>query len=371
MRVTPNPRVMPCTKPNPSATAATPASAPLSTGSNPRISSRGERYANNRRAATMTVARSEKRVASRSIVARVRTAKTPGPVSRRLRCLGAGHLVLRAIEGRLDLRQPLLLGVDVEAGGAGLDQQQRATLVLGEPDAVPGVGPRGAGELLDQGQDLAGGIVGQAALHQRGKIGAEEMQVVLEGGAQPRRGEALGLHARAQQIAVAPEHVALRREGGVLAVVDGGKLGLRPQAPGHRLAERGEGLRRRTLDPQQDQARDHAVADLVHQHLLRGGRRARQERAHVRADAAARDEANRDRHRDQPDSDRDNAAAGHRTSSTMLISEMSPSPSSVTTVETLLPAPAMRIDLRNFCSFGSVGCSSRCQSMALPSSCTA
>ena len=44
MRVTPKPSVMPCTAPKPSATAATPASAPDSTGTSVRTRAGSERY---------------------------------------------------------------------------------------------------------------------------------------------------------------------------------------------------------------------------------------------------------------------------------------------------------------------------------------
>ncbi len=242
-------------------------------------------------------------------------------------------------------------------------------LVFREPDAVPGMRPARPGELVDESEDLAGRIVRQAAFDERRQVGAEQPQVVLQRRAQPRRGEALGHHAGTEEIAVAPEHVALGSERRLLAVVDGGEFRLRAQALGHRLAHRRQRLRRRALDAEQDQARDDAVADLIDQHLLRRRRRARQERRHVRADAAARDQPDRDRHRDHPDSDRGAAAGNHRTSSTMLIWERSPSPSSVSTLWTLLPLPAMRICLTNFCSFGAVGCRTSRQFEALPSSC--
>ena len=119
---------MPCTEPNARLTAATPAVAPVTTGSRIRSSRRGERYTASSSADTRTTASQEMRVTSRLMAAREATANTPGPLTSK-RAAGAasrrGHL-------REQLAQPLhsaLLPVDVEARRARAHDQQR-TLAL-------------------------------------------------------------------------------------------------------------------------------------------------------------------------------------------------------------------------------------------------
>ncbi len=81
MRVIPNPKVMPCTAPNPSATAAMPISAPLATGANPKASAGSDRYTANNSVTTSMLLAIDRRTAACSILARAPTANTPGPLS--------------------------------------------------------------------------------------------------------------------------------------------------------------------------------------------------------------------------------------------------------------------------------------------------
>ena len=72
-----------------------------------------------------------------------------------------------------------------------------------------------------------------------------------------------------QQIAVAPQHVAITRECRFIAVSDHTERRIHAQFVGHRFAERGQRLGWSALDRQQHKTRDNSFAELIDQNLLR------------------------------------------------------------------------------------------------------
>ena len=95
---------------------------------------------------------------------------------------------------------------------------------------------------------------------------------------------------RTEQIAIAPQQIAIARERCLVAIAHDAECRVRSQPAGHRLAERRQRVGRRALDRQQDQARDNALVQLIDQDLLRRRRRARQEGRHVGTELGPRDD---------------------------------------------------------------------------------
>jgi hypothetical protein len=199
-----------------------------------------------------------------------------------------------------DRRHRPLLRVDIEPRRAGLRDEQRPGAVAREPYAVARFRTHLPFELLDDLQQLAGGIGGQGAPHQHPGGRIEQREVLLEAGPQSLRRKMPGHHRRTQQVAVAPEIVAVALGARLLAV------GHRDEAlvPAQRLCELAARLRQRAggaaLDSNQNQPRYDAVAQLIHQHLLPGRRRARQESRDVCRDRSARNDRDAGGEKDQP-----------------------------------------------------------------------
>ena len=79
---------------------------------------------------------------------------------------------------------------------------------------------------------------------------------------------------------------------GILAVVDGCEAVLLAQRRGQLLARPCQRFGRCALDSDQDEARHHAIAQLLDEYLLRGRGRARQEGGDIGREGCAGDDCN-------------------------------------------------------------------------------
>ncbi|EDT00532.1 hypothetical protein BamIOP4010DRAFT_5944 [Burkholderia ambifaria IOP40-10] len=96
----PKPSVSPWTVPNATLTAAMPAAMPVSTGSSPSASVRGERYSVSSSATISTMLAVDSRSTSCRIVSRVSTENTPGPVIASMYAAGFGSVCVAAENAR-------------------------------------------------------------------------------------------------------------------------------------------------------------------------------------------------------------------------------------------------------------------------------
>ncbi len=112
----------------------------------------------------------------------------------------------------------------------------------------------------------------------------EQGEVFLQRRPQGRRREALGAHRRAQRVAMAHQHLALRGELPGCAIGDVVEGRIAGKARGQRAARARERLLVPALQRDQHEARDQSLAQLRHQQpLLRRGR-LRQERGELGLD---------------------------------------------------------------------------------------
>ena len=112
----------------------------------------------------------------------------------------------------MDHRQRALFAVDVEAGGAKVDHEQGPALVAGKPNAVAGMRSRGPRQLIEQSQDLARRIVGEALFEERGHLRTEQPDIVDKGRVKSVGGEALSRDRAAEEVAILPDEITHRAE---------------------------------------------------------------------------------------------------------------------------------------------------------------
>ena len=198
--------------------------------------------------------------------------------------------------------QRLFLRVDVVARRARLRDQQRALAVAREPDAVALVGPRlPSSRFVQQTQHLAGGIAGEHALQQECRRASR----AAAGSPRARRAglpaeKCSGVTAGAQQIAVAPEEIAVLLRARVSRRCRSKRSARRCAARAARRLLACASAPARAFDADQDEARDHAVAQLVDEDLLRGRGRARQESREIGGELGAGDDDRAREHEQQP-----------------------------------------------------------------------
>src|SRR5690348_897018 len=87
--------------------------------------------------------------------------KYPGTRFMQLRRFGARDRGARTVERIADKHERVLLGIDVEPRRARVNQQQRPAAVGRQPRAIATAWAFGSGQLVQQGQQLAGWIAGQ------------------------------------------------------------------------------------------------------------------------------------------------------------------------------------------------------------------
>ena len=175
------------------------------------------------------------------------------------------------------------------------------------------------------------------------------------------------VHGGTQQVAMLEHERAIRRGVGVVAVVDRGETRVGAQPSRERAARLRELVRRGTADPGEHQSRHHAVAELVHEQLLRRRRHARQEGGQVGREAGLRDDTEGGDQEQQPESRR---RCAYESSRTIVITERSPSDCSTSTVPISPPLPVMRITRTTDFVFASAGSSLSRQPSAPPSNST-
>ena len=166
-------------------------------------------------------------------------------------------------------------------------------------------------ERADQPEHLAGRVGRDAAFGEHAQLRSEQLDVRLQRRMQSGRGKMFGRDGGTQQIAVAPQHVAITRECRFIAVADHTERRVHAQVAGHRLAERGQRLGWSALDCQQHETRDNSLAELIDQNLLRRLGRAWQKRRHVGAERCSHDHRTGDEQPHDPEGDDDTAARHH------------------------------------------------------------
>ena len=165
------------------------------------------------------------------------------------------------------------------------------------------------------------------------------------------------------------EEVAIGLPEGGVAVGDVGELGSSLQPLRQRPAERGELVRRAALDPDQQQARRDALAELADQQPLRRGRRRGQERRHVGGEAGAGRDPRARGDEDEPDDERP-ARRAQRLSFEIVITDLSPLASRISILRTSPPVPPMSTLCTSSAIWGSLGRRWSRQSDHSPSSST-
>ncbi len=361
---------MPWTVPNPSETAATPASAPVATGTNASPRTATERNASSSIPATITVAIVESRRTSPRIASRDRTAKTAGPERSQDRD-GRADLVARGGEGLLDEREVCLLRVEIEPRRRGLHEEERGALIARHPDAEVGRRASLAFEPGEHPQELAGRIGRQVAPHERAGGRGERLVAALERGGERVAIEVPGRDAGAENVAVREQEVAVGPRERRVPVRDVDELGPALQPLRERAAERGELVGLRVLDADQQQPRGDALAQLADEQPLRRRRGLRQERGHVRGEARVRRDDCARGDEGEPGEKRPAPGAQPRSFGLVIvITERSPLASRISIRRTSPPAPPISTFWTSSAICGSDGRRCSRQSDQVPSSST-
>ncbi len=191
-------------------------------------------------------------------------------------------------------------------------------------------------------------------------------QQPVEIGMQRLGGEGCGGGRRGQQVAVVGQHLQVRPVQRVCAVADQGEQPAAVQPGRHGRADPGQLGRRRTLDPDQDQAAGGTALQLPQHEPARLRAPGRQERRHVgtQVDRAERQGRHPRRHQhgeQQPQA----TQAGHHGTGVMVSVSVSPLGETVSMVRSSLP-PARSTCLMVLASAGSRGRSAMRQSAAVP-----
>ena len=182
------------------------------------------------------------------------------------------HFRIHAGKGAADRLSRVRLTIDVGAARARLRNEQRAVAIGGKPHAVLRRRSPLRGELLDQPQELPARIGRECAADEHPGRRGEQLQVLLQALTQCRGGKALRLDCGTQEVAVLPEEIAVPRMRERLAVIHRDERGIGAQRRGQALAVRRELDGRCALDTDEDEAGDHAIAQLLDQELLLGRR---------------------------------------------------------------------------------------------------
>ena len=221
--------------------------------------------------------------------------------------------------------QRLLLGIRIGAGRARLRHQDGPLSVPGRPHTTP-ARPVGAVQLIHQRQQLAGRVTRKEFLEQHAGRGAQHVDGLRDGLAQPLHAEMPVLDGRAEQIAVLEQEdtVLLERLGGPIG--HDGKAIAGAHLPGQRLRSCLALLLRAPFQPHQQHARHTAHGDLVHQQLLLLARTLRQKGRHVGSKGAAGDHQHADHQCQQPDPDRPATPETHATLPALCAKKLTLSP---------------------------------------------
>ena len=185
--------------------------------------------------ATNTVAISEKRVTSAFMRARVRTANTGGPVSISLALAGGrstgGGTRCRAAAKAASIRcsacscasmsNPAATVCTISSARRWCRRKPRRHRAL--PDAP------GAPNAPISRSISPVGSAGMLRLAKHAHVGAEQLDIRLQRRVQGRRREMPGHDGGTQQIAVAPQQIAVARERRLVAVADDAECRIRPQ----------------------------------------------------------------------------------------------------------------------------------------------
>ena len=196
----------------------------------------------------------------------------------------------RFLKRSMDLRKRPFLRIDVEAGRAGLRNQQCARAIGGEPDAVALVRPALTLQPVDQLQHLAGRIARQQFANQHAGRRIQQIELSIEPAPDAGRRKALGRDRRAEQIAVAQQELAIGQQALVCAVGYVNELFVFFQARRQRPAQRGELGLFLSFDTNQHQARHHAVTQFVDEEALGRRRRTGQKGGKIGAVLRSRDD---------------------------------------------------------------------------------
>src|ERR1700722_4383360 len=160
----------------------------------------------------------------------------------------------------------------------------------------------------------------------------------------------------AEQVTVLPQHVAVTRERGGLAIVHDAKAGRSTQIAAHGLAQCCQSLGVGACDGEQDQPRYHSLSQLVDQDLLRRIGRAGQEGRHVGTEPRVDDDGTANEQPGPPNRDDAKTICSRWGSGVTSMSVRSPSSCNVRISRIVSRWPWMRIDAtisRNFASLGS------------------
>ena len=194
----PKPSVMPCTAPNPSATHATPIKAPVATGSSPNMSAGGDRYTASNSRITSEPLMSDRRIAAPLIFARAATANTPGPLMFNCTDRAAGARMSRtAAANAVRMASSARSCASVSEPAAAVSATSRVRSPSAETQTESRVrGSRGAGQLVDDAQHLAGRIVRYQRLEKQTFGRGELLDGVADRAPQPVHGKVLAVDGR-------------------------------------------------------------------------------------------------------------------------------------------------------------------------------
>src|ERR1700736_2813611 len=188
---------------------------------------------------------------------------------------------------------------------------------------------------------------------------------------QARHGEACGCHPIAQQIAMLKQEFAIALGGDRLAVIDARELPVAAQAARHRDGHACSSGVVAALDRDQYQARGWAIAQLVHQQLLRGGGTCGQKRRQVRDVVGARHDDGRQCEATEPERRYARAPPVHDAAGARrVISERSPSAWRISIFSSWSRDPSICTRATLFANWGSRGTRTRFQRSTLPENST-